>query len=259
MQIHHWKAIYTYLKGLILILLCFRIYTYCHLIRTNTPASSEMTSNQQSNGNVETWSTKWSDFALVVKTGEELKCHKVVLAKASPYLEGMLSSDCEDTESDKIEAKEFSLETVSAFLEYIYADYERIPKQDVYKKLFDKTKITTQLMRMCHTYQVNSLLEKCSEHLMTVITENNLVSIWMEAERCDITDLKKTALDCIIKKKEQIGSLPGIEEVYKSPELVKSLVNFMARHVTLPPRFSFGAASTAQPSHSPIFAFGHTK
>ena len=40
----------------------------------------EMTANQP----VETWNTKWADFVIVVKTGEELKCHKVLIAKASP-------------------------------------------------------------------------------------------------------------------------------------------------------------------------------
>ena len=114
-----------------------------------------MTTNQQqstpiSTGYVEMWNTKWADFAIVVKTGEELKCHKVVLAKASTYIEEMLSS--QDQQTNKFEVKEFSLETVSSFLEYIYTDYEWVPMQAVYKKQFDQTKFTPELISLCHTY-----------------------------------------------------------------------------------------------------------
>jgi len=228
-----------------------------------------MTANQP----VETWNTKWADFVIVVKTGEELKCHKVLIAKASPYFEALLST--QDTETNKIEANDFTLKTVSTFLEYIYAGFERVPKHALhkkqidkaqpkylseggskhalYKKQFDRAKITPQLLRMCHTYQVTSLLEECSEHLMKTISDTNVVSIWMEAERCEITVLKNCALKYISRKKERIGSLPGIDEAYKCPELVKTLVEFLGRHFTSPgdavehntavPRFRFAPPS----------------
>ena len=70
---------------------------------------------------LETWDTRWSDFAIVVDTGEELKCHKVVLAQCSPFFDTMLSSNLEETKNNKMEAKDFSLETVRTFLEFVYA------------------------------------------------------------------------------------------------------------------------------------------
>ena len=67
----------------------------------------------------ETWDTRWSDFSVVVATGEELRCHKVLLAKCSPFFDAMLSSNLEETKNSKMEAKEFSLETVRTFLEFV--------------------------------------------------------------------------------------------------------------------------------------------
>ena len=113
-----------------------------------------MTTNQQqstpiSTGYVEMWNTKWADFAIVVKTGEELKCHKVLLAKASPYIETLLS--IQDTETNKIEANDFTLKTVSTFLDYIYAGLERVPKHALHKKQIDKAEPTYLGEGGCYT------------------------------------------------------------------------------------------------------------
>ena len=192
--------------------------------------SSDQNSSTSSSGH-ETWNTEWADFALVAGTGEELKCHKTVLAKSSPFFKAMLSSDCEETKTNKMELKHFSLETVSTFLEYLQADFEWVPMQDLYRRMFDKSKITPELMKMCHMYEVRDLYEKCSQHLMENICDTNAVGIWIEAERCENLGLKDLALKYIAKKKENIASIPGMDETYKSPSLMKSVVDFLASRI----------------------------
>jgi len=187
-----------------------------------------MSSDQGTSSGLETWNTKWADFALVLETGEELKCHKMVLAKTSPFFEAMLSSDCMETKNNKMKVKDFSLETVSTCLEYFYADQEWVPEQDLYKKKFDKTKVCPELLRMCHMYELKSLQDECIMFLKKNIDSSNAVEIWIEAERCKNNELKELALKHIAKKKENISIVPGMDEAYKCPELVKSLVEFLA-------------------------------
>jgi len=167
----------------------------------------------------EKWGTKWADFALVVDTGEDIKCHKVLLAQSSPFFEAMLSTDCEETRSNKMKAKDFSLEAVTTFLEYLYAK-----AFDEKSDTFDETKITPELMRLCHMYDVKSLYELATCHLKESICDGNAVSLWFEAERIKNEELKSCVIEYIAHKKEYIvGHLAGIDEAYKCPELMKSL------------------------------------
>jgi len=189
-----------------------------------------MSADQNSSGSSgnETWDTNWADFVLETETGEELMCHKTVLVKCSPFFKAMLSFDCEETKNNRMKVKDFSVEVVVTFLEYHYAEYERIPEQDVYKRKFDKTRITPQLMKMCHMYQVESLHQECLKYLMENISDANAVGTWIEAERCESKDLKHLAIKHIAKKKEHIHSIPGMDETYQCPELMKSMVEFLS-------------------------------
>merc|ERR1719206_632650 len=142
----------------------------------------------------------------------------------------MLSSTCEETNTSKMSLKDFSLETVTSFLKYIYADFEWIPEQNVYKKMFDNKQITPELMKMCHIYEVKTLHKECCKYLKENICDSNAVGIWIEAERCEDEDLKDLAIKHIAKKNEIISKIPGMEQAYQCPDLVKSLVEFYGRH-----------------------------
>lgn len=62
------------------------------------------------------WNTKWPDFTLVFETGEEFKCHKMMLARSSLYFEAMLANDCKKAKNNQMLVKELSPETVATFL-----------------------------------------------------------------------------------------------------------------------------------------------
>merc|ERR1719206_184354 len=141
----------------------------------------------------------------------------------------MLSSTCEETNTSKMSLKDFSLETVTSFLKYIYADFEWIPEQNVHKKMFNNKQITPELMKMCHMYEVKTLHKECCKYLKENICDSNAVGIWIEAERCEDEDLKDLAIKHIAKKNENISKVPGMDEAYQCPDLVKSLVEFYGR------------------------------
>jgi len=192
-----------------------------------------MTTNQPNSNSpeveLETWNTEWADFALVTDTGEELKCHKVVLVKESEFFEAMLSSDCKEANTNKMKVPNFSLKTVFTFLEYIYAGLKWDEHLKHYCKTdFDMDKITPELMKMCHIYQVDGLFQECIYQLSLKVSDSNVVSLWIDAEKCEAKKLKEAAMLHIKRKKRDIANLPGMEEAFKCQALMKSLVDFMA-------------------------------
>jgi len=166
----------------------------------------------------QTWDTRFADFALVLDTGKELRCHKNMLVKCSPFFDAMLSSDCEETKSGKMKAKGFSLETVTTFLEQVYAIAFK-------EKCKEENKLTPELMRMCHMYQFQDLYKLTVDHLMKNICDTNAVKLWCEAEKIKNEEMKSSVISFITNKKKDIANLADVDEAYKCPELMKSLVD----------------------------------
>ena len=116
----------------------------------------------------------FSDFTIILENGQEVKCHKIKLAEASPVFRAMLKKDFVETKNSKMQMTEFGQETVESFLDYIYAEQRLIPDQDVYKRNFDKKRLTAELLRFCHMFDVTNLMEKCIEHLKKNVEDTNL-------------------------------------------------------------------------------------
>jgi len=165
---------------------------------------------------LETWDTRWSDFAIVADSDEVLRCHKVLLAKCSPFFDAMLSSKLEETKNSQMEAKEFGLETLKTFLEYVYAK--------AFGEDFDEGKIAPELIRLCHVYQVKGLFDLTMNHLKKNISDSNAVAIWFEAEKIKNEALQDCAIKYIRSRGKNISHVTDIDKAYNSPELVKSFV-----------------------------------
>jgi len=184
------------------------------------PQRRATTTTNMSSG-YEKWGTKWADYALVVDTGEKLKCHKLQLAQSSPFFEAMLSSECEEKKNGKMNVKDFNLETVTTFLEYVYVGQ--------FNKSFDKTKITPELMRFSHMYDVQCLYDMTTNHLKENISDTNAVKLWFEAEKIKNEELKNSAVEFIVDQKEKIANWADVEAAYECPGLIKSIFAFMAK------------------------------
>ena len=113
----------------------------------------------------------------------------------------MMMKNFVETNTNKMELTEFDQETVEGFLDYIYAEHELVLDQDMYKRTFDKKRLTAELLRFCHRYDVKNLLEKCMEHLKKNVDDVNAVEVWTVAEAIGHEELKKVALEYLGKKK----------------------------------------------------------
>merc|ERR1719187_2232140 len=121
---------------------------------------------------------------------------------------------------------QFDQETVKSFLDYIYEEHELIPDQDVYKRSFDKKRLTAELLRFSHMYDVKNLLQQCVEKWKNV-DDANAVEVWTVAEAIGHEELKKVALEHLWKKKDKLLEVAGMRESFQSPQLVESLVSYL--------------------------------
>ena len=173
---------------------------------------------------------EFSDFTLVLKDGQKIRCHKIILSKVSPFFSAMLRQDCAETQTNKMEVTQFEPDTVKSFVDFLYGILQMIPVGDLYWREFDEKKLTPELLRLSHMYQVKDLEDKCIQYLMKTIEDSVAVDIWSAAETIGNEDLKKVALNHFGKKSSvQLLQVPGLEESFQSPQLVKSLVTYLAQ------------------------------
>ena len=175
---------------------------------------------------------KFSDFAFILKDGRELKCNKVVLATASKVFRVMLRQDCKETQTNKMKVTEFEPDTAESFLDFIYADLRYVSNNDMFENKFDEERVTTDLLRMSHMFEVINLQAKCVECLKKNIEDTNVVDIWSAAETTGSIKLKNAALSYLGAKGEKMMDVPRMEEAYQSPQMMKSLVKYTSARMT---------------------------
>ena len=92
---------------------------------------------------------EFSDFALILQGGRELKCHRIKLAEASPVFRAMMRQDSswKETRTGKMSITGFEPESAETLLDFIYAEMKRLPVQDVYKRKIDEKRLTPDLLR----------------------------------------------------------------------------------------------------------------
>ena len=161
----------------------------------------------------------------VLNNGQELKCHKYMLAKASPFFCAMLRQNFVETSTNKMKVPEFDLETAKSFLDYIYGDVDPWDEDDS----FDFDRLTPELLRMSHMYRVTKLQEHCVDHLGYNIEDSNAVDIWKVAEKIGNEKLKRAALDHFGWKGTELLDVPGFKESLQSPQARESLVIHLAK------------------------------
>ena len=195
------------------------------------PITEEISVNPGNTASV-TWSQKHTDFALVLKSGQELKCHKFVLAESSSFFDTMLNQQqFAETATARMKVEHLEEETVYSFLEYLYANKvageETVrqirasvgPNQYIYKRDFsNKAKLTLDLLKVAHMYEVKDLVKDCSEHLRSTLCDHNVIERFLLADKTQVGRLRQGAMNYLIERasKTSINGIPGFKTAFDS-------------------------------------------
>jgi len=203
--------------------------------------ASEMTSTANA---AVSWNQKFTDFDIVVKSGEKLRVHKLVLALNSEVFEDVLTKMKEENGEKKkpeINLEHFDRETVIHFLQYIYAGRVDNPKtiqqiklslgpnEYVYKRSFDQNKLTPELLKMAGMYGVEDLKADCTQHLKQNVSDENVMEVLTVSHTLEIRTLALAACQHLVdgSNLKTLQEVPGFSEAPQSTLPLKELMEVM--------------------------------
>lgn len=111
---------------------------------------------------------KFTDLTIATECGAEFRCHRAVLAVASPVFDAMLSRDFKEGLSARIEMHDVLADEVSAMLDCVYSC-----------GLSTTTNLCTvsALMHLADMYQISGVIDICLQMLLYSVGEDTVVEI----------------------------------------------------------------------------------
>eukprot|EP00929_Paragymnodinium_shiwhaense_P008897 TRINITY_DN112882_c0_g1_i1.p1 TRINITY_DN112882_c0_g1~~TRINITY_DN112882_c0_g1_i1.p1 ORF type:complete len:874 (-),score=164.17 TRINITY_DN112882_c0_g1_i1:891-3512(-) len=111
---------------------------------------------------------QFSDMLMVADGGEEIPCHRSVVASASPVFRRMLLCTMREGHLKRVTMHEASAKDVTTLLEYVYTGC--ISEGIDYVSLLS-------LLRLADMYQLSSLMDICAGRLGPLISQDNIADI----------------------------------------------------------------------------------
>ena len=207
------------------------------------------------------------DITLIAKDGKELKAHKDILSKASPFFEKLLNSGMKESKVGVVRLEMFSESVIAATLEFLYvgeveistlevavdlivvADYFILPKLKNLAKEFLVDEITLNILncvsayRYAEIYQIDELACKARKFILAnfmtfMQTENffnmpsNEVELWISSDEIEVSaeeDVFKIILAWIDRDKSERKKY--FAELFRHVRLVYVSRDFLCRDV----------------------------
>ena len=137
-------------------------------------------------------------------TEEVIKANRIILAASSPVWKSMFCQDFEENEAATVEIKDFSIECMKLFKDFIHSAGIRIPDH----------KLGIELHSCAHFYQMDELLDFTRIYLIQTFPKVNVVDIIREAELRGSPQLKNAQIYLI-----QTVSKDNVVDIIQQTEL----------------------------------------
>ena len=165
------------------------------------------------------------DFAdIQVKCGKKtFDCHRVILAARSCVLKTMLSSDGSEQREMEIEIVDFDAEVIFQMLQFIYTGKLDDPFYDA-----EDIDMATELLRAADKYELDSMKALCEKKLASFLYVENCLRVLILADSYQAFELKKDALEVIIRNRKVVFKSEDWEKCVKNhPKLAVEITNMI--------------------------------
>ena len=153
----------------------------------------------------------FSDFSIICE-GQYHPCHEAILRTRSPVFERMFQQDMKESSTRELIIDDIKKDTVQAMLEYIYTG-----------EVTMKVKNESELIYVADKYELAGLLELCF-HKLSDVEENMVVDILILADRHNLEDFKKVAMQRILMNKSKfVKNKEFVEKINQTPLLLMEL------------------------------------
>ncbi|KAI1712354.1 BTB/POZ domain-containing protein [Ditylenchus destructor] len=136
----------------------------------------------------EMWKSKLFADCTVEADGKSFPVHKCILGQWSEVFRKMFSLPLEESKNGIVEIEDFSADSVSAMLEYMYTGVVQI-EVNANGNLF------MELLALADKYDVIPLKEMCEDFIASRLTTENFLQTAMLADRFSAAKLKKACIN----------------------------------------------------------------
>ena len=154
---------------------------------------------------------------MLVVEGKVLRCHRIVLAAASPYFHSRLYNGKRESTVDKLFIHNVTKPVLSNVLKFIYCGNCELTEKNA-----------QQLLRVSHMYGIKGLRNKCDSFLSQHVTIGNTIQLFKMAKYTKSSNLEAVTRKSLLKnfvcfsssKKFQSLSLSDVMSLIKDEDLV---------------------------------------
>jgi hypothetical protein len=141
----------------------------------------------------------WDVFADVTFSveGRTIKAHKPIICSRSPFFRALCMGGLAESRQNEIPLANISYEVFSILLQCLYG------AELNYEQISEEHSIMDVLEAACQ-YQIDNLVRDLEDIIGTNLTQENVLSILLEADRHQANRLKKYCLDVIASDEEAI-------------------------------------------------------
>merc|ERR1712029_18795 len=152
-----------------------------------------------------------SDVKIKTKS-QELDCHKFMLSLRSDVFRAMFNHETKESQENELVINDFEDVTVSKMIDFIYDGHVEDYADDLLLQIADK-------------YDIKVLKQRCEKALGKALGDTNVVDMWITADLCQASLLKKGFINYMIDRWYQREQFEGLKEAMKKyPRLIKDLV-----------------------------------
>lgn len=137
---------------------------------------------------------EFTDFEIVCED-RNLRCHRVVLAARSPVFRAMLLNDMEESSSAKVQPRDFTSQTMSLLLRFLYTGH-------LEPDLVDKN--AEAVFKAADYYEVTNLKQLCEAALMRKVTVGNMLEFLVLADMYKAPDLREATKGLIVANSREL-------------------------------------------------------
>ena len=106
------------------------------------------------------------DAVLEIDSGEKIRAHKCILSAASPYFRAMFNTPLSECQQGMVKLRDMDREILQAVISYVYCSDVCLPSDQV-----------LSLLMVADRFQMDCLVEECSQFLETQINANNVLNL----------------------------------------------------------------------------------
>jgi alpha-tubulin suppressor-like RCC1 family protein len=149
----------------------------------------------------------YSDVVIVVE-GQELLCHKVVLAARSQYFAALYSHNFKESSENRVELMDVSYRSILSLLHLFYSDDLPIKLDSV-----------PDLLLMCDRFSVRALKARCESELIQSLQLENAALLLKYAKNYQCERLKEACITYISENFAQVVETQAFEDLDKEDML----------------------------------------